>query len=221
MGCFVGRLRRDFVRVLSLGVLSAGLGAVLDAGGGSARAEHENGLPRAREAILSQGEASPTRAWTAFCKKLPGECDVNRSEAASIALTPERWHLIRTVNSRINREITPVTDQEHWGHEDRWDFPDDGMGDCEDIQILKRKILAEAGLPRRAMRMTVVVDEEGAGHAVLMLLTDRGDFVLDNKKDAVLLWQQTAYTYIKREGTEGRDWVSLGNKQPPLVTAGR
>jgi hypothetical protein len=40
-------------------------------------------------------------------------------------------------------------------------------------------LLAEAGLPRRAMRMTVVVDANGEGHAVLTLLTDRGDLVLD------------------------------------------
>jgi predicted transglutaminase-like cysteine proteinase len=208
------------VRVLQTGVLNVGLGAAFAASAGPAWAEHGE-LPRPREAIFTQGEAGPTRAWTAFCKKHPSECAVNRSEAATVSLTPETWVLIKAVNTRINREIIPVTDQEHWGSEDRWDFPDDGKGDCEDIQILKRRILAEAGLPRRAMRMAVVVDEDGAGHAVLLLLTDRGDFVLDNKTDGVLLWQQTAYTFVKREGTESAKWVSLGNKQPPLVTAGR
>jgi predicted transglutaminase-like cysteine proteinase len=42
--------------------------------------------------------------------------------------------------------IRPLTDQEHWGIEDRWDYPDDGYGDCEDYQLLKRKLLASAGL---------------------------------------------------------------------------
>jgi predicted transglutaminase-like cysteine proteinase len=70
-----------------------------------------------------------------------------------------------------------MTDEEHWGISDRWDLPADGFGDCEDYQLLKRRLLAEAGLPRRAMRMTVVVDETGDGHAVLMVRTDRGDVV--------------------------------------------
>ena len=89
------------------------------------------------------------------------------------------------VNERVNRTILAVTDQDHWGVVDRWDYPDDGLGDCEDIQLLKRKLLIEAGLPRRAMRMTVVIDEQarpcGADGP-----DDRGDFILDNKRDAVL-----------------------------------
>jgi len=62
------------------------------------------------------------------------------------------------------------------------------MGDCEDYQLLKRKLLVEAGLPRRAMRMTVVIDDIDEGHALLTVRTDAGDLILDNKVDAVLPW---------------------------------
>jgi predicted transglutaminase-like cysteine proteinase len=58
--------------------------------------------------------------------------------------------------------------------------------------LLKRKLLAERGLPRRAMRMTVVLDENRAGHAVLMVRTDRGDFILDNQRATVLPWGRPA-----------------------------
>ena len=71
------------------------------------------------------------------------------------------------------------------------------------------------------MRMTVVIDEKGEGHAVLMVRTDRGDFVLDNKTSAVLPWHQTGYVYIKREGQNGSAWVSLGGATSPTVTANR
>jgi predicted transglutaminase-like cysteine proteinase len=121
----------------------------------------------------------------------------------------------------VNRSIDGVPDQEHWSVEDRWDYPDDGRGDCEDIQLLKRKLLAQQGLPRRAMRMTVVIDHEGDGHAVLMIRTDRGDFILDNKRDAVLSWKRTGYEYLKREGAQGRAWVALGFQADPVVTAKR
>jgi predicted transglutaminase-like cysteine proteinase len=95
------------------------------------------------------------------------------------------------------------------------------MGDCEDIQLLKRKLLVEAGLPQRALRMIVVIDEEGQGHAVLMARTDRGDFILDNKRNAVLPWRMTGYIFIKREGADGPAWVALGDQPASVVTANR
>jgi predicted transglutaminase-like cysteine proteinase len=125
------------------------------------------------------------------------------------------------VNRQVNAAITPMTDQEHWGSDDRWDFAEDGYGDCEDYQLVKRRRLVEAGFPRRVLRMTVVIDDEGRGHAVLMVRTDRGDFVLDNKRDALLPWEQTGYVYIKREGSDGLAWTSLGSATAPVATAGR
>ncbi len=52
--------------------------------------------------------------------------------------------------------------------------------------------------------MTAVIDEQGQGHAVLMVLTDKGDFILHNKRNAILPWRRTGYTFIKREGTSGK-----------------
>jgi predicted transglutaminase-like cysteine proteinase len=71
------------------------------------------------------------------------------------------------------------------------------------------------------MRMAVVIDEEGQGHAVMMVRTSRGDFVLDNKRDLVLTWEQTPYTYVKRESQAGVGWVSLGGLASPTATANR
>ena len=76
----------------------------------------------------------------------------------------------------------------------------------------------------RALRMTVVIDEIGEGHAVIMVRTDRGDFLLSSttSHDAVLPWGQTGYTYVKREGDEGSAWASLrGVASSPIATAGR
>jgi predicted transglutaminase-like cysteine proteinase len=201
---------------------AAGLGgALLSAGAAthSAQAFPQLNLPVMRAAILSSGEAGATPAWIAFCRQAPDECAVDASEPALIALDQTIWKLLVDVNERVNAKILPVTDQDHWGVADRWDYPDDGIGDCEDIQILKRRVLVEAGLPRRALRMTVVIDELGAGHAVLMVRTDRGDYILDNKRSAVLSWQETGYRYVKREGSESTAWVWLGNQAAPIVTA--
>jgi predicted transglutaminase-like cysteine proteinase len=178
-------------------------------------------LPGISTAAHELGEARPVLAWTKFCERYPQECTTSEAEPAQIALTPRTWQTIVGVNRKVNTSLEPMTDLEHWGIPDRWDLAEDGIGDCEDFQLLKRKLLADAGLPRRAMRMTVVIDEKGEGHAVLMIRTDRGDLILDNKTNVVLPWHRTGYIYVKREGQVGSAWVSLGGATTPLMTANR
>lgn len=195
-------------------------GFIALAGATSAQAQ-QGGYPVASLPIAASGEARAPYAWNDLCKRTPSECRVDPSEADRVEMTPKLWKTILTLNSKINREIEAVTDQEHWGVVDRWDLPTDGKGDCEDYALLKRKRLAELGVPRRAMRMTVVIDEENAGHAVLMIRTDRGDFILDNKRNAVLPWGQTGYVFVKRESEFKTGWTSLGGAQTPTVASVR
>ncbi len=178
-------------------------------------------LPDPSRAIERGGTAKPIAAWLDFCQRHPAECALDPAEPAQITLNPATWRTLAAVNRRVNTRIKPMTDQAHWGVTDRWDFPDDGYGDCEDYQLLKRRMLVERGLPRRALRMTVVIDEIGEGHAVLMVRTDRGDLILDNKTMAVLPWQRTPYTYVKREGQDSTAWVSLNGVASPVATANR
>ena len=197
------------------------LGATLLLGGAATQAQTVGSLPESGSAVESGNPARPVAAWTDFCTRYPAECQVDASEPALISLTPAVWHTLAIVNRRVNARIRPISDMAHWGVVDRWDFPDDGFGDCEDIQLLKRRMLIGRRLPRRALRMTVVIDEIGEGHAVLMVRTDRGDLILDNKTNAVLAWQRTGYTFIKREGQDGRAWVALNNGASPVTTANR
>lgn len=179
-------------------------------------------LPAASHPIAAVGTAKPIAAWARFCAGHPTECAVVPSEPARITLTPQTWQTLKRINRQVNGSIKPMTDRRHWSVEDRWDLAEDGYGDCEDYQLLKRKRLAEAGFPRRALRMTAVLDEEGAGHAVMMVRTDRGDFILDNKRNAVLPWSSTGYIYIERESSNGDSWASLGGTIAfPIATAGR
>jgi predicted transglutaminase-like cysteine proteinase len=185
----------------------------------AAQAQMIASVPVGAKPLAAQGPAEPTAAWVEFCITTPMECAVDTGERATLALTAETWATLNRVNREVNREIKPLTDRDHWGVVDRWDFAEDGYGDCEDYQLVKRKRLIELGLPRRALRMTVVLDEEDAGHAVLMVLTDRGDFVLDNKRNAVVAWSETNYTFVKREGHDSAAWVSLEWEASPVETA--
>lgn len=180
-----------------------------------------NFVPAAHQPTYAEGDARAPFGWVDFCRRMPGECDINRAEAERVTMTSQLWRLVRQVNHGINRELEPMTDQAHWGTVESWDLPTDGIGDCEDFALLKRKRLSEAGVSRRALRMTVVIDEVGDGHAVLMLRTDRGDFILDNKRDDILAWADTGYTFVKREHESRIGWTSLGGARSPLATAAR
>ena len=195
--------------------------AMMMAGVSAGAQTHLASLPGPSLGTTAIGAAKPLPAWSGFCQRQPAECAVDPDEPAIVTLTPRAWQLITGVNQRVNATIKPMTDMEHWGVPDRWDLPTDGRGDCEDFQLLKRKLLAEAGLPRRAMRMVVVVDDEAQGHAVLMIRTDRGDFILDNKGSTVLPWHRTGYVFVKRESEDAIGWVSLGGLSSPVVTANR
>ncbi|WP_287978826.1 transglutaminase-like cysteine peptidase [Sphingomonas sp.] len=188
---------------------------------GASTAQTLAALPTPSPAALTLNEARPLPAWSAFCQRYAAECAVDADAPARIALTPAVWSTIATVNRRVNKSLNAVTDGDHWGVPDRWDLAEDGSGDCEDYQLLKRRMLVERGLPRRALRMTVVIDEIGEGHAVLMVRTDRGDLILDNKTNAVLSGPRTGYTFIKREGQDGLAWVTLNGGASPVATANR
>ncbi len=197
------------------------VGAMLLLGGATTQAQPGVELPEI--GVAEQGPtARPVAAWTDFCRRYPADCAVDPSEPAFVTLNPALMRMLVSVNRRVNQRIKPVTDQAHWGVVDRWDYPDDGFGDCEDIQLLKRRMLVERHLPRRALRMTVVIDEIGEGHAVLMVRTNRGDLILDNKTSAILPWNRTGYRFVKREGQDASGtWVSLNNGSSPVTTANR
>jgi len=103
---------------------------------------------------------------------------------------------------------------------EKWSYPDDGYGDCEDYVLLKRRTLMEAGWPREALLITVVRDRKGDGHAVLTVKTDQGEFVLDNQVQEILPWSETNYRFVKRQSqSDPNQWVSIGDPRPAVTTA--
>jgi predicted transglutaminase-like cysteine proteinase len=170
--------------------------------------------------LVDNGEAPPLAAWSVFCRERPAECALDKSEPETVDGTPELLELIDTVNRHVNRTVLPVRDIDYRGVIDRWEYPVEDMGDCEDIQLLKRKFLIEAGVPRRALPMTVVVDELGEGHAVLTVRTATEDLILDNKRNEIRRWDRTGYAFVKREAATATGWAFVEPLQVrPVITA--
>ena len=155
--------------------------------------------------------------WHNLCLVQPDECRSAAQKPVRVELTAEARHLLNTVTVLANHTIEAQTDDDHY-HIDRktlidwWTYPDDGAGDCSDYMLLKRKMLIEAGWPRAAALATVVIDQNGEGHAILTVTTDQGDFVLDNLTDKLLRWDQTGYAYVKRQSQEDENlWVAIAD----------
>jgi predicted transglutaminase-like cysteine proteinase len=162
----------------------------------------------------------PPAGWVEFCVRQPGECTGTRTAPRDVALSPEAWNELARVNKWVNETIEPLTDLDRWGVADRWSYPDDGYGDCEDYVLVKRRVLIQAGWPREALLVTVVRDKKGEGHAVLTVTTDKGDYVLDNQNEDILLWWKTGYHFVKRQSQSNPNvWVALGDPRPAITTA--
>ena len=158
--------------------------------------------------------------WTEFCAEHTRECEVKPLEARDVVLSQKAWKDLVRINKWANEHIKPMTDLDHWGVVERWSYPDDGYGDCEDYVLLKRRMLMQAGWPRQALLITVVRDTKGEGHAVLTVKTDKGEFILDNQNEEIVVWSETGYRFVKRQSqSDPNVWVSLGDPRPAISTA--
>jgi len=174
-----------------------------------------------RPLFISVGEA--TRApigWVEFCVEYDPECKTKPSTPRDVVLSTQAWKDLQRINLWVNTHVKPMTDMDHWGVVERWNYPDDGYGDCEDYALQKRKMLMQAGWPREALLMTVVRDQHGDGHAILTVKTDKGEYILDNQNDEILLWSDTGYRFVKRQSqSDPNVWIALGDPRGAPATA--
>lgn len=155
------------------------------------------------------GKTSQPIGHYEFCQRYRAECAVRSTAERRMPLTPKTWNQLAAVNNDVNTRIAPATDMEVYGKAEWWEYPT-SRGDCEDLVLLKRRQLAAAGWPIGDLLITVVKQKNGDGHAVLTVLTDKGDLVLDNLDPHIKLWSETPYTYIKRQsGFDTGKWVSI------------
>jgi predicted transglutaminase-like cysteine proteinase len=160
--------------------------------------------------------------WIEFCGSNPVECATLPSTPRDVVLMPKAVEDLARVNRYVNESVKPMTDLDHWGIVEKWSYPNDGYGDCEDYVLLKRRMLIQAGWPREALLITVVRDRNDDGHAVLTVKTDRGEYILDNQTEDLLPWFETGYRFVKRQSQRDPNvWVSLGDPRPAPTTVAR
>ncbi len=169
--------------------------------------------------IETAGAANPPIGHAEFCWNAPSECADRAAAPKPFPLNSQSWQTILNVNTRVNADVVPLTDQQIWGREELWSYPQ-GVGDCEDYVLEKRRLLMNLGVPASDLLMTVVLQPNGDGHAVLTVRTDRGDVVLDNLSDEVLPWEKTEYTFLKLQSpNDSARWKLVNDQRATMVGA--
>lgn len=154
--------------------------------------------------------------WQQFCAENAEDCRPGADQARDVVLTPELLQQLYETNKYVNDRVAWTSDDALYGKAERWTLPLD-RGDCEDIVLLKRKMLAKLGWPQGSLLITTV-EEPGPAkgrHAVLTVRSDRGEMILDNQTPEILFWYETKYRYLSRQSaTDPNVWVAFGSEQP-------
>ncbi|WP_295317506.1 transglutaminase-like cysteine peptidase [Roseobacter sp.] len=190
---------------IAAGLFAIGLGlslAVLPAT--EAHAGDGNSFLPARMAI-----AAPTGA-RGLCGKYRWACS---HSGTSSKVSQGDLRKVDQINRRVNRQIREVTDQSQYRKADYWTLPQSSRGDCEDFALLKKKELMRAGFAPQNLLLTTVLDRQGRSHAVLVVRTTAGDYVLDNLNDKVKPWKATRYTFLRMQNPRNPGaWVGVLTK---------
>jgi predicted transglutaminase-like cysteine proteinase len=201
----LGRAWAPAMALLAGAALALPCGAIAAAVSGEGRGEPAGAV------APTFGRTLPPIGFVEFCRREAEACRPQGYEGMRPRLTGAQWESVARVNAFVNARIEPEGDQDLYGEPEHWAYPTTA-GDCEDYVLLKQRYLEAFGIPRAALLITVVLDDQGEGHAVLMLATSEGDFVLDNRRNAIRRWKEAGYTFLKRQSQHNpRDWVSLAN----------
>lgn len=93
-------------------------------------------------------------------------------------------HMAERVNALMNAQRY-IGDSKNWGKSDYWATPVEFLqrgGDCEDFAIAKYTALRALGVPEERLRVAIVHDNlKNIPHAVLIVYTEEGAYLLDNQ----------------------------------------
>src|SRR5438270_12612350 len=170
-------------------------------------------------------DASPTLApfqHVRFCLHYPSDCKSDPAESERIDLNAETLGLLKRVNHRVNNSIIPKPKSYGATLGDGWTIAPE-MGDCNDYAVTKRHELLEHGLPSSALRLSVVKTTSGIGHLVLVVVTTKGDLVMDDLTEVIRPWQSTDYHWLKIQSATNSKfwcWIKRPAGRPVRVTRG-
>ena len=165
------------------------------------------------------------KAYHAMCARDPKLCMYDRQAgrdgrtSAPAGMNRARWDQLLQVNDRLNRRIREITDRRNYGVSDYWTIGQ-RAGDCEDYIIAKKHALIGLGWAADQLLYAVVEGRYSEYHAVLVVRTEWGDYVLDNLTGDIAPWQDTRYRFIIRQSAANpHAWVHVAGSAAAVSAA--
>ncbi len=152
------------------------------------------------DAMPTAQQVLPPFGYIDFCVHHPLDCEGGTDAPLRMTLTPTRWNELAAVNAAVNA-LPEVSDEDNYGIGEHWTYATTRGGDCEDITLEKRRRLLALGWPAETLLITTA-EANGQGHALLTVVTDLGDFVLDNQSRSIRLWSAVPYHWRARQSRE-------------------
>ncbi len=177
-----------------------------------------SGPPKAHHMPVGQLTRAPS-GYLDFCLREPKSCPRTAEDAKPEQLTETRWAELNAVNFGFNRAIRPVTDLKLLQKSEYWQYPTDA-GDCEDYALAKQRELLHRGWRPETLLLATARNPQRELHAVLVVATDHGDFVLDNATNAIEAWDHTPYQWVSRQMPgDPLMWRRAGAESSTMTTA--
>lgn len=162
---------------------------------------------------------APPFGFIGYCNRNREDCTGGTDNPQPVTMTPEMWSEADLVNRHVNA-LPQVSDRARYGIDEFWTVADAEGGDCEDLAIAKRLALIERGWPASALLLATVTEWNGDGHAVLVIRTYHGDFVLDNKSPTIERADAVPYLWNRMQSDRRPwAWVNLDAANTRDVTA--
>lgn len=135
-----------------------------------------------------------------FCAKNRSECRGGGS--GQVTMTPNLMAVLEQVNVHVNRAIKPRVDDA-----DLWKL-NPTEGDCEDYVLSKRSMLIRNGVSAGSLRIAYTHTRRGEPHAVLVVRTSQGDYVLDNLNNSVKTLRSSGYNIRSMSSSDPTRWTA-------------
>jgi predicted transglutaminase-like cysteine proteinase len=174
---------------------------------------------------LAVSNAPLTQRWRAALAEqadsyFGGDCHAARTTCASrlrqhlagavtAAQRQGELEALRSINAAVNAQLKYRNDMDTYGVSDYWAKASEvlqrGTGDCKGYAILKMWMLLAAGFDRSQIRLQLVkIPATGQDHAILVVNTQDGQFVLDNiastvRRDSEVSEYTPLLSFVKNE----------------------
>lgn len=134
-------------------------------------------------------------------------CAQNKSECAGggrgqVTMSPNLMAVLKQINGHVNRTIRPERDTA-----DIWEL-NPTSGDCEDYVLSKRSALIRQGVSAGALRIAYTHTRRGEPHAVLVVRTSEGDYVLDNLTNSIKSLRASGYNIRSMSSPNPTRWTA-------------